>query len=434
MIKMELGEYARKFLLRVDQMVLEPGRVDRPVDPKDIDIIILSGLTPQYDADVLESSSNWPTREWIDRAVINQYNRLECGKSAAGSRAMLSAHGHRRNDKPPIRCPLFSHTEHSALQCYGFQITRREKEPNGYRRNGKHGGNGGGGENGGGGGNRGGGGGNRGGGGSKNRRGGGGKQDKSSKASESGGKTARPDCYLFLGPHKASEGQNIGAVLLVATSARPALAARSSPRAERHENEYWVVDSDATENMTQSSLNLKDYTPPPPGDEVESDVGVFLPVAEYGHLRLLVNQDNGTFKGATRELALDRIAHVPNLERHNLLSVKRLPSRRHNSTLFGPQDAHFSLPTPRNWSPRNQGSPSRRYEIDKNAANDSATDGDGQGEPLSHHGVPYNYWQPSEEIMRRTALMSGGPLTGTWSPCAQCSESRVRRYAGRKTH
>ena len=36
---------------------------------------------------------------------------------------------------------------------------------------------------------------------------------------------------------------------------------------------------------------------------------------------------------------------------------------------------------------------------------------------------------PSKEITRGTARMSGVPLTGTWSPCVQCSESRVRRYA-----
>ena len=36
---------------------------------------------------------------------------------------------------------------------------------------------------------------------------------------------------------------------------------------------------------------------------------------------------------------------------------------------------------------------------------------------------------PSEEITRGTARMSGVPLTGTWRPCVQCSESRVRRYA-----
>ena len=96
MMKMELGEHSRKFLLRVDQMVKELERVGRPMDPKDIDIVIpMSGLTPQYDAEVrmLESSSGWPTREWIERAVINQYERLESEKSAARSRAMLWVFG-----------------------------------------------------------------------------------------------------------------------------------------------------------------------------------------------------------------------------------------------------------------------------------------------------------------------------------------------------
>ena len=110
MMKMELGEHSRKFLLCVDQIMKELERVDRPVDPKDIDIVILSGLTPQYDAEVrmLESSSDWSTREWIERAVINHYEWLDSEKSAAGSRAMLSARCHRRNGTRPIRCPLCS--------------------------------------------------------------------------------------------------------------------------------------------------------------------------------------------------------------------------------------------------------------------------------------------------------------------------------------
>ena len=68
MIKMELGENPRKFLLRVNRMVKDLERVDRPVDPKDIDIVILSGLTSQYDAEVcmLESSSDWPTDSFND--------------------------------------------------------------------------------------------------------------------------------------------------------------------------------------------------------------------------------------------------------------------------------------------------------------------------------------------------------------------------------
>ncbi|CAN0202378.1 unnamed protein product [Ascophyllum nodosum] len=184
---MELGEHPRKFLLRVDQMVKELERVDRPVDPKDIDIVILNGLTPQYDAEIcmLESSSDWPTREWIKRAVINQYERLESEKSVAGSRAMLSSRGQRHKDTPPTRCPLCSRTGHSALKCREFQITRHEKKPNGYPRDGEHGGNGGGGgngrsvESGGVGGNR-----------------GGGEQKKSSMDSESGDKTASLECYF----------------------------------------------------------------------------------------------------------------------------------------------------------------------------------------------------------------------------------------------
>ena len=81
--------------------------------------------------------------------------------------------------------------------------------------------------------------------------------------------------------------------------------------------------------MTQDSSNLEDYAPAPSGHEVESAGGVFLPVAGYGRLPLVVDQDNGTLKGATRELTLDRVAHVAKLGRHNLLSVKQLTAAIH---------------------------------------------------------------------------------------------------------
>ena len=59
-MKMELGEHPREFLLRVDRIVKELEQVDRPMDPKNIDIVILNGLTPLYDAEVcmLESLSD----------------------------------------------------------------------------------------------------------------------------------------------------------------------------------------------------------------------------------------------------------------------------------------------------------------------------------------------------------------------------------------
>jgi len=43
-----------------------------------------------------------------------------------------------------------------------------------------------------------------------------------------------------------------------------------------------------------------------------------------GCLRLLVDKENGSFKGAMRELTLDRVAHVPGLGRHNLISTRWL--------------------------------------------------------------------------------------------------------------
>ena len=85
-----------------------------------------------------------------------------------------------------------------------------------------------------------------------------------------------------------------------------------------------MTDRGATENITQDSSHLEDYTTAPPGDTVESAGGVFLLVAGYGRLRFLVDQDNGTFKGVTREHTLDRVAHVPKLGHHNLLSTKQV--------------------------------------------------------------------------------------------------------------
>ena len=118
-LKMELGEHPRKFLLRVDRMVKELERVGRPVDPKDVDIVILSGFTDQYDAEIrmLESSLDWPMRDWIERAVINHFERLEVEKSAAGDKELVAAHGAGRNLKPPAYCSFCSQVGHDASSC-----------------------------------------------------------------------------------------------------------------------------------------------------------------------------------------------------------------------------------------------------------------------------------------------------------------------------
>ena len=49
---MELGEHPRQVFLRVDRLVKGMERVGRPTLEKDIDIVLLTGLSSQYDAEV----------------------------------------------------------------------------------------------------------------------------------------------------------------------------------------------------------------------------------------------------------------------------------------------------------------------------------------------------------------------------------------------
>ena len=70
-MKMEFGEHPRQFFLRVDRLVKEMERVGLPTLEKDIDIVLLTGLSSQYDAEVrmLESAAEWPDRAWIERGL-----------------------------------------------------------------------------------------------------------------------------------------------------------------------------------------------------------------------------------------------------------------------------------------------------------------------------------------------------------------------------
>ena len=153
-----------------------------------------------------------------------------------------------------------------------------------------------------------------------------------------------------------------------------------------------------------------------------------------------MDQDKGTFKGATRELILDRVAHVPELGRRNQLSTKRL------TTAFdAPMRVYPAAATIRpRFGRKTLGFRSLRPET--GLLEIKARRRADMKEPLTplttartmvtaranpRHIMEFHrlLGHPSEEITRGTARMSGVPLTGTWSPCVQCSEPRVRRYA-----
>ena len=66
-------------------------RVRRPTLEKDIDIVLLTGLSSQYDAEVLmlESSADWPDCAWIERVLCNQFDRIRREKSEVGPKHPL---------------------------------------------------------------------------------------------------------------------------------------------------------------------------------------------------------------------------------------------------------------------------------------------------------------------------------------------------------
>ena len=92
-MKMELGEHPKQIFSRVNRLVKEMERVRRPTLEKDIDIVLLTGLSSQYGAEdrMLESSADSPAREWIERAVYNQYVPITRERSEAGPKALARA-------------------------------------------------------------------------------------------------------------------------------------------------------------------------------------------------------------------------------------------------------------------------------------------------------------------------------------------------------
>ena len=113
--------------LALDRLVKEMDRVGRPTLGKDIDIVLLTGLSSQYDAEVrmVESSADWPDRARIERAVYNQYDRLTREKSEAGPKALASVS---RLVSPPRNMPVLfaSGAYRGELQKAGIRQTQTE--------------------------------------------------------------------------------------------------------------------------------------------------------------------------------------------------------------------------------------------------------------------------------------------------------------------
>ena len=286
-------------------------RVGRPKLEKDIDIVLLTELSSQYDAEVrmLESSADRLDRAWIERAVYNQYDRLTREKSEAGPKALASVS---RVVPPPEKCQFCSQAGHTAANCRKLEYAKREPKGNGKRGSGRWRA---------------------------------GKADTYGTTSADRGdkRLHRLKCYYCEGPHiqvncsvkskdapKPTTGENKGGGMLATTCVdKPAgaglWACDDTNATVSGSGERWISDSGATENMTPNPTGFKRYETAPLGCTVEMGDGTLLPVAGYGDLRLKMEQDDAD-GGQTRDIMLRRAAHVPGL-RHNLLSAAQLSAK-----------------------------------------------------------------------------------------------------------
>ena len=156
------------------------------------------------------------------------------------------------------------------------------------------------------------------------------------------------------------------------------------------------------------------------------------PPQRYGRLRLLVDQVNDTFKGATREQTLDRVAPVPKLGRHNLLSTRRLttafdaPMRVYPAAAtirprFGRKTLVFCSLRPETGFLEIKARRRRYRGAANNASNGSAIDGDSQGDP----STSWRHAGPSASCSAPTLTTRDEPAASATSPPANTSCVRL---------
>ena len=362
-------------------------------------------------------------------------------------KALAVTRGPSRNPDPAVTCMFCSRAGHTAATCREYRLVKRNPKENGRRSD------------------------------SGNDRGNGNGRRKNRAASKAGKngatsedddkKTVRSGCYFCEGPHKATECPNCpkatststtgslklggmfadlktdsasGVRLRTSLGTGTALTAKVITPQPPHADEFWAGDSGASESMTADDTGFEDYERAPPGDRVESAGGKFLPVAGYGRLSLLVDQGNGNFRSETQQLTLERVAHVPELGHHNLISAKALAK-----TLDAPMRVYPAAAVTR---PRHGGKSltfktlrrdnglfeikARRCAViqrerEKPAPAKSLVAARRNTRDIMEFHQLLGH--PSEDITRGTARTVGLRLTGAWSPCVQCFEAIVRRYA-----
>ena len=122
-MKMEIGEHPREFIIRMGSAAKELRRLGKTFDEDDIVVVILNGVSSEYDTEVrlLECGDDVnPPRNKILQSLINHYYRVQKQKSAAGGKALhASARG-----GVTATCQLCRRPGQVADQCCSYHITK----------------------------------------------------------------------------------------------------------------------------------------------------------------------------------------------------------------------------------------------------------------------------------------------------------------------
>ena len=102
----------------------------------------------------------------------------------------------------------------------------------------------------------------------------------------------------------------------------------SNIASDRNIIDSWIIDSGATDHMTNSSLRFKTYTPCPSNRKILVADGSLTTVAGLGDIQI------------TSQLTLKNVLHVPKLST-NLLSIQKLTHDLNCAVIFYPTHCEF---------------------------------------------------------------------------------------------
>ena len=277
----------------MDSVAKELRRLGKTVDEDDIVVVILNGVSSEYDTEVrlLECGDDVnPPKNKILHSLTNQYYRPQKQKSAARGKTLHAS----VRASVTATCQLCRRPGHAADQCFSYHTTKSRNAT---------------------------------------RKGQSAEEETSNEANEKEGtrnqmRTTKSRCSYVCGetdghtaricPQRKGNTEYTGkggnaripiakSVHTTSMSAIPSVEVTKSAPGGR---EMWNADLGSTEHMTPDATALTEYKSAAPGDTVEVADKTLLPVQGYRGLTLELQQPGGI-----TAVTLQKIAHVPALGR-----------------------------------------------------------------------------------------------------------------------